>query len=162
MVFLPPHVNSIIVGLILSDGCIHKTKLSKNARLSFNQSTKNIKFALWIYSILAHYCQSLPNFCKTTLNGKEFFGIYFQTRTYPCFTLLHSAWYLNKVKVLPSNIFEDLTPIALAVWAQGNGSKHNNGFNFHTQSFTLKQTVLLLNMDLIVLSFMNILLCYIN
>jgi hypothetical protein len=42
-------------------------------------------------------------------------------------------------------IFEDLTPVALAVWAMCDGGKHNNGFTFNTQSFTLQQAVLLLN-----------------
>jgi len=49
------------------------------------------------------------------------------------------------VKVLPPTIFNDLTPFALAVWAQGDGCKHNKGFNLNTQSFTLQQVVILIN-----------------
>lgn len=67
------------------------------------------------------------------------------TRTYPCLTLLHSVWYLNGSKVIPASIFEDLTPVALALWAQGDGTKRNRGFTFNTQCFTLQQAVLLLN-----------------
>jgi F-type H+-transporting ATPase subunit a len=142
---LPPYVYSIIVGLILSDGHLQKGKLSKNARLSLNQSIKHVEFAQWMYSILSHYCQSLPYLFTTTIDGKVFTILSIRTRCYPCLTLLHSAWYSDKVKIVPPTIFEDLTPIALAVWAQGDGCKHNNGFNFNTQSFTLKETVLLLN-----------------
>ena len=107
MIFLPPYIYSIIVGLILSDGHLEKGKFNKNARLKFKQSFKHIEFALWIYSIVAHYCQSIPCLKKTDLNGKVYYGLELQTRALPCFTLLHSAWYLNRVKVLPSNIFED-------------------------------------------------------
>jgi hypothetical protein len=145
MVSLPQFEYSVIVGLLLSDGWIQKGKYHKNARLGFKQSTIHAGFALWIYSLLAHYCQSQPCLTKSTLNGRLFFGIYFQTRTYPCFTLLHSVWYLNGIKVIPANIFEDLTPVALAMWAQGDGGKRNRGFTFHTQGFTLQQAVLLLN-----------------
>jgi hypothetical protein len=60
MVSLPPYINSIIVGLMLSDGHLQKGKFNKNARLRFGQSIKHVSFALWVYSILAHYCQSLP------------------------------------------------------------------------------------------------------
>jgi len=42
-------------------------------------------------------------------------------------------------------LFSNLTPIALAVRAQGDGCKHNNGFNLNTQSLTLQQVVILLN-----------------
>jgi hypothetical protein len=118
---LPPFEYSIVIGLILSDGHLQKGKLSKNARLIFSQSTKHIKLALWIYSILAHYCQSFPSLTSTPLNGKEFYKLRLETRSCPCFTLLHSAWYWNGVKVLPPTIFEDLTPVTLAVWAQGKG-----------------------------------------
>jgi hypothetical protein len=111
-------------------GAKREGKYNKNARLGFKQSIIHIEFILWIYNLLSHYCQSLPHSTKTSLNGKEFFGIEFHTRTYPCFTLLHSAWYLNRVKVIPSTLFEDLTPVALAVWAQGDGAKHNKVSNY--------------------------------
>jgi len=79
----------------------------------------------------------------------KFYAISLQTRTYPCLTLLHSAWYSNKKKVIASTILEDLTPVALAVWAQGDGSKQNSGFVLNTQSFTLQQVVLLINVLII-------------
>jgi hypothetical protein len=164
MVSLPPYIKSILVGLILTDGpALEKRpppapvrsqglraggRLRKTpARLCFKQSFKHIEFALWIYRRrrLAHYCQSLPCLYKGSLNGKVFYGLALKTRAHPCFTLLHYAWYSNGVKVLPSNIFEDLTPIALAVWAQGDGSRHTSGFLLHTQSFTIQQVVLLRN-----------------
>jgi F-type H+-transporting ATPase subunit a len=145
IVSLPPFIYSIIIGLILSDGWVQKGKFNKNARLGFKQSVIHTGFALWVYNLLAHYCQSLPHLVVTTLNGQEFFGICFYTRAYPCLTKLHSSWYSDKIKVLPPTIFDDLTPVALAMWAQGDGTKRNNGFTFNTQSFTLQQVVFLLN-----------------
>nr|BBO53825.1 LAGLIDADG-like domain-containing protein [Rhizophagus clarus] len=35
-------------------------KYHKNARLGFKQSTIHAGFALWIYSLLTHYCQAHP------------------------------------------------------------------------------------------------------
>jgi len=155
IVFFPSFVYSVIVGLILSDGHLQKGKLNKNARLAFGQSVKHASFAIWIFNILAHYlgpglsqgqgCQSFPHLETLRVNGTIFYGIKFQTRTYPCFTELHSVWYLNRVKVIPSTIFDDLTPVALAMWAQGDGSKLNKGFLFCTHSFTIQQVVILIN-----------------
>jgi LAGLIDADG DNA endonuclease family len=98
--------------------------LTKNrpARLSLNQSTKKVKFALWVFNILAHYCQSVPYLFTAQINGKKFYS--FQTRTFPCLTLLHSAWYLNGIKVIPASIFEDLTPF-YCFSSVGNKSKSN-------------------------------------
>jgi hypothetical protein len=31
------------------------------------------------------------------------------------------------------------------MWAQGDGCKHNKGFNLNTQGFTLQQVILLIN-----------------
>lgn len=42
-------------------------------------------------------------------------------------------------------VYIGLLPVALAVWAQADGSKHNSGFTLCTNSFTLQQAVLLLN-----------------
>jgi hypothetical protein len=145
MIFLPPFTYSIVVGLILSDGWLQKGKNNTNARLGFKQSIIHLSFALWIYSFLAHYCQSLPYSIKTTINGQVFYGISLQTRTYPCFTELYSIWYQNKVKILPLTIFEDLTLVALAIWAQGDGTKRNKGFLFCTHCFTIQQVVILIN-----------------
>lgn len=102
MISLPPFEYSIVIGLMLSDGWMQKGRYNKNARLGLKQSIIHIEFLLWIYNLLSHYCQSLPYSVTTTLNGKEFFGIEFITRTYPCFTSLHSVWYSDRVKVLPS------------------------------------------------------------
>lgn len=144
IVSLPSYIKSVVVGLLLGDGYLQKGKSRKNARLGLTTSLKSASYALWMFSVLAHYCQSSPYVFSASLKGVVHYCLKFQTRAYPCLTLLHSVWYLDGIKVLPPTIFDDLTPVALAVWAQGDGSKHTNGFTFSTHSFTLQQVVLLL------------------
>jgi hypothetical protein len=46
--------------------------------------------------------------------GKLTYSLQFKTRSMPCITELRSLFYKNKVKVIPQNIYELLTPVALA------------------------------------------------
>jgi hypothetical protein len=41
-------------------------------------------------------------------------SIYFWSMTMPCLNYFHDLFYVNKVKVIPKNIAELLTPIGLA------------------------------------------------
>jgi hypothetical protein len=43
-----------------------------------------------------------------------FFSVVITTLALPCFTKIHSLFYVNNKKVIPYNIYELLTPVALA------------------------------------------------
>lgn len=63
-------------------------------------------------------CQNLIE-----LTGNTVVSYVFATFTLPYFTDLHMLWYRNvdgkNVKVLPANIADLLTPIAIAYWLGG-------------------------------------------
>ena len=52
---------------------------------------------------------------------------------------------VNKVKVVPSNIYDLLTPIALAHWIMGDGASRNEGLTLCTDNFTLPDVIKLMN-----------------
>jgi hypothetical protein len=66
-----------------------------------------------VWSHLSHYCSILPYVLKNVRAGKINWGIAFHTRRLPCITELHNLFYVNKKKVIPSIIYDNLTPIAL-------------------------------------------------
>jgi hypothetical protein len=45
----------------------------------------------------------------------------------PCLIELHSLFYPNGVKIVPQNIYELLTPVALAHLIMGDGSVKSHG-----------------------------------
>lgn len=72
------------------------------------------------------------------------------TRALPCFTRVWSLFYevtLNGIKkVIPLYIYDYLTPAALAYWIMCDGSKYGDyGLQLCTDSYKLKEVVLLLN-----------------
>lgn len=145
MIKIPPYIQSIVVGLILSDGWMQLPSDCKNARLGFKQSIKNSSYVWSVFFKLNHYCSSFPYKTTGIRKGKPFSGLAFQTRHLPCLTDIYNLFYKKNKKVIPNNIYDLLTPVALAHLIMGDGSAVNRGLVLCTDCFTLKQTTLLLN-----------------
>jgi hypothetical protein len=67
----------------------------------------------------------------------------------PCFTELYSLFYYEGVKVIPENIYELLTPVALSHLIMGDGSVSRHGLLLCTDSFTIPEVVKLMNVLII-------------
>jgi hypothetical protein len=67
-----------------------------------------------VFFKLNHYCSNFPHKAIGVRKGKPFSALVFQTRLLPCLTDLYNLFYKNKIKVIPSNIYDLLTPAALA------------------------------------------------
>ena len=70
---------------------------------------------------LSYYCSRFPYLESITIRAKLFLRLRFWTRCLPCFTLLHTLFYENGVKVIPEIIYDLLTPVALAHWIISEG-----------------------------------------
>ena len=150
IVQLAPYQYSIIIGLLLSDGWLtFASKTNKNARLGFGQSGAHGEYFLFVFFSLSHYCSSYPNVRIRSRRGKETIGLQLFTRSMPCLTELHSLFYPNGKKLIPWNIFELLTPIALAHMIMGDGSVKSHGLIICTDSYTIQDVVRLMNVLII-------------
>jgi hypothetical protein len=138
---------SVIIGLILSDGSLPPSKLAKNVPLMFAQSLKNFKYFWFVFTILAPYCPRYPYYWNNLRKGTKNHLINFTTRRLPCFTELYHLFYKNKKKILPEpeDMYELLTPVAIAHWFMGDGGSLSSGLKFGTDSFSVKECVLLIN-----------------
>jgi len=67
----------------------------------------------------------------------------------PCLTELHALFYVNHVKVIPDNIYELLTPVALAHLIMGDGQTSRHGLVLCTNSYSIKDVVKLMNVLMI-------------
>lgn len=149
MFVLPPYQKSVIVGILLSDGYLGSAKSHENPNLRFKQSLKNSNYVLFVFFILSHYCNKVPFFIKGNRYGKEFFSVCLQTRGLPCFAELRSIFYINGVKTIPEDIYNILTPVALAHMIMGDGSAKSHGLIICTDSYKLTDIVRLMNVLLI-------------
>lgn len=152
MLRLTPRVRSIIIGFILSDAWMQK-RGHWNPRLGLKQSTVNFPYLWQVYNELAYLCSGPLYPSKSILRGKSFYALSFQTRQLECLIEISDLFYIvvNKklVKSIKYELLFYMDYIVLAHWIQGDGSKHRKGLVLNTQSFTLKEVILLINILII-------------
>lgn len=150
LVKLPLYIRSVIVGLVISDGwIIFENSTSKNALLGFSQSGANSIYAWFVFSLLSHYCSSYPIFRERKHKGKFSYAIQFKTRSMECITELRREFYPEGIKVIPYNIYELLTPVALAHIIMGDGQAARHGIVLCTNSFSVNDVVRWMNVLMI-------------
>jgi hypothetical protein len=86
------------------------------------QSLKNSNYLWFVFAFLAHYCTSFPYYYTRTRAGVFSHGVGFFTRALPCLTEIYTLFYENNKKIVPKNIFELLTSVALAHMIMGDGA----------------------------------------
>ena len=149
IVILPKNIESIIIGIILSDGHLSLASRSKNAYLMFSQSLVKLAYLYFVFNLLNHYCQSYPKLSIVKGSDNIFYRLNIATRSMPCITEWHKYFYENKRKVIKPSIYFYITPIALAHWIMGDGSYTGKGLLLCTDSFLIEEVVLLINVFII-------------
>ncbi|CAJ0755113.1 3631_t:CDS:2 [Entrophospora sp. SA101] len=142
LIVVPPQLQQVITGMILGDG--HLQLRGSLARFTIGLKDKEFAYHLWDLFNSIGIVGAEP-YCSTSVikpSGNLSVTYHFVTFTLPYFTHLYHNWYRldngKKVKALPSNIDELLTPVALAYWISSDGSynKTQGAVIIHTESFS--------------------------
>jgi len=151
MVKFPSFIHGIIIGVLLSDGWVRLQQKNRsiNGCLHFKQSVAHSQYVWFVFNILSHYCPSLPFLVTGTRAGVRNYGLEFYTRSLPCITEIYHLFYPNGVKAIPQNIYELLSPAALAHLIMGDGTASRSGLVLCTNSFSLPDVVRLMNVLMI-------------
>ena len=145
-----PHnidIISIIIGSLLGDGHLEKRNRGIVTRIKFEQSNKNVEYLMWFHSYFSTrgYCNiNKPELKKRIRkNGEIYFHYSINTFTFFSFNWIHDMFYMcsegKYVKIIPHNIEQYLTPLALAIWFMDDGSKLKKGAKIATNCFTYKE-----------------------
>lgn len=149
MINIPIEHYSIFIGLLLSDAWLQCNLGKGNARLGIKQTLNNSSYLLDVFFKLSHYCPSYPIITRTTVKGIKHSALQINTRSMPCITELYHLFYEDGVKIIPKDLYNLLTPEALAHWIAGDGSRGTSGIYLQTQSFTIKENVFIINVLMI-------------
>lgn len=120
----------ILVGLILGDGCLERTKNSDGARLKVSQCLKQKELVWWLYQNFSVLVGTPPKSYRDELR--------FNTLTHSCFKYFYDIFYPKGKKIVPDKIDHLLTSTAFVVWFMGDGSiksKECRGRILNTQGF---------------------------
>ena len=134
-------------GLLLSDATYVKKYIGGG---TYFQIAGSIKFKPFIFHIhkvlyeLGFVNMPEPTIKKTIVKGTEYFYYSFSTKSIKIWNSEKALWYFKGKKVVPLNIGELLTPVALAFWIMGDGGRTQNGLHLATHSFTKKEVNLLI------------------
>ncbi|CAK7920237.1 putative LAGLIDADG endonuclease (mitochondrion) [[Candida] anglica] len=143
-------MKEIIYGSLLGDAFAEKRDGGKGTRISFYQESSHSDYLYYLHSLMANlgYCNTKLPKITTRLgkNGNIKHMMRFHTWTYDQFNKMYAEWYVNKVKRMPYNMGEYLTPLALAMWIMNDGAKVGKGLKLSTNSFTLEDIKLLMFM----------------
>ena len=91
------------------------------------------------------YCSNnLPIFYVQKYNNKIYEAYRFNTYGFTNLLWLYKSFYTNsEVKIIPVNIIDFLTPLALAIWIMDDGTWKKPGVKIATNCFTKKEVELL-------------------
>lgn len=152
---IPSKVWEIITGELLGDGHIKYDPLKNplvNGRIEFTFSAKILHYVNYLkYDVLASICTvSRPTpWPNPELTGKEPTQFWFSTKRLPAISNLHQLWYKvidgKYIKILPLNIEELLTPVALAHLIMGDGYFSDGCLKICTDNFTKDEVLTLIN-----------------
>ena len=104
---------------------------------------------MFFFSTLSHYCNVLAYYKTSVRKDKIHTALAFYTRGLPCFNELRHLFYVNKVKRVPEDIYNLLTPVALAHLIMGDGSAKQYGLLLCVDSYSVVEVVRLMNVLLI-------------
>lgn len=99
--------------------------------------------------LLVLYSASYPQLSSSKIGTKKYYSVVFGTINYPFLNELYDMFMINGHKCVPLDIFNELTPVALAHWIMCDGASAHGGLIICTDSFTIKDVVLLMNVLLI-------------
>jgi ubiquinol-cytochrome c reductase cytochrome b subunit len=108
---------------------------------------------MWFHNYLASrgYCNNAKPKLQIRIRqkGKVFYQYRVNSYTFSSFNWIHEMFYKlvdNKyIKIIPLNIEEYLTPLALAIWFMDDGSSLGKGVRIATNCFTLEEVNFLCN-----------------
>ena len=137
-----------IIGIMLADGSLERGKPTFNTRLRIDHTyPKQEQYLLSIRTLFAPLIANEPVVIvrKADLRtGKVYKSIYIRTLSFHCLNKYHDLFYKNKIKVVPLNIQDLLTPIGLAHLLMGDGYFNNGVIIICSESFTKEQQELLI------------------
>jgi hypothetical protein len=139
------NLHEVIIGCCLGD--LNINRRHDKARLRFEQGSVHEAYIMHLYDLFKYYCSSAPKNSQRkpdSRTGKVYSRVTFITYSLPCFNYYHDLFYEDKVKRIPLNIGELLTPAGLAYWAMDDGCKKENCFYLCTESYTLSEVELLI------------------
>lgn len=126
----------IILGIMMGDGCMECR--NKNARMSIAHGEKQKEYSYYIADKLSnlnpHTYMSVSKLDERT--GKRYTSYWVDLPANPAFNEICDHFYVNRIKRIPIELFDNFTWQSLAYMFMDDGSKAHCGGQLATNCFT--------------------------
>jgi hypothetical protein len=129
----------ILIGTLLGDASMSLRNGKPHYSVKFEQGEIHAPYIEHLYQIFESFTGSPPEWRFTNKEHTRR-ALWFRTYRHDQLIFYWNLFYKtkpdqSKVKIVPTNIHQFLTPRALAYWFMDDGSKKENTFVLHTQGF---------------------------
>ncbi len=128
----------VLVGTLLGDGCL--AKHGRFHRLFIKHQIAQRSLAELKRDVFGDFVTMQLNQFDQKLGDNRYPCVQFVTHTSPVFSKWHSTFYVGRRKIVPTDLAELLTPMALAIWFMDDGGADYAGLNLQTHNFELEET----------------------
>ncbi len=135
----------VLVGCLLGDAHLENNWSKTNYRLKISQSKQQEEYVKWKHQIFKDWVLTEPKLHVSTNSMR------FTTVSHSDISKFHNMFYEGRKKIVPKNIQQLLSPLALAVWFMddGNAVRKKDGsvyaYNLNTQSFNFQEHSVLID-----------------
>jgi LAGLIDADG DNA endonuclease family len=137
-------LNSILIGIMLSDGGLYRSSPSANTRFEMSFGEKYKELAFHIGDLFKDYMSNPVKSLEVKGKNKVYNNYRLKTKTLKIFNSYHDIFYklnpdTNKyIKIVPENIINLMNPIVLAYLIQGDGNfdQSRNRVRIYTNSYS--------------------------
>jgi hypothetical protein len=142
-VIITKEAESIIDGILISDGSLTKGKYTSRISFGFKYKETNERIIkdLLKSQIFINYITETKKIDKRTNN--QYISYHSKSLSYYIFLELRKKWYTENVKKIPDDL--QFTPLFLYWWFVCDGFKKNKGICFCTESFNNEDLLTLQN-----------------
>lgn len=129
----------VLIGIMLGDGWLGIGKQCKNPKFRTAHCNKQKEYSEHITTIFKNLnwkCYYSKRKTPDKRNGIYYESYVVESPTNSALAYFYNAFYNNKKKIIPFNLFKDFTEISLAFMFMDDGSKTKNSYTIATNCFT--------------------------
>jgi hypothetical protein len=129
----------ILIGAMLGDGTLRKGENASNVNFKYELTIASSQLVFFMYFFFQEFVGTPVKICpRKNSNDSIWFRTYRLTELTHWYNIFYTLDALgNRVRAVPDQLEKWITRLSLAIWFMDDGEKAEDGYNIHTQCFTL-------------------------
>ena len=137
----------VIVGGLLGDTWLGFMKNSAHASGSFTHKLEHLEYVQYKQSLLKSRCSEVKIHNKfDSRSNRHYQQAFCKIAASPILDEIQQKFYQNKIKIVPKDLIDKLSPLGIAIWFMDDGTSTTAGLSFAVNCFTKEDIEILKDM----------------